>query len=558
MLVYRAVRTWLAHHADRVRHLEEVNQQTRELHEQQSLRLQAELVLRERDQQFRAVFDNALDALLVVDDERRLVDANPAARLMLKVSSDALPPIAIETFLDPSSAAGIAERWPASLRSRQDKGELILLAEGGKRTVEFTFTAAVMPGRHLFIWRDVSERKLLEAQLLQSQKLETIGRLAGGVAHDFNNLLTVILGYGQLIMSEVDGPLREQVQEITRAGERAATLTRQLLAFSRKQALQAAVLNLNAIIGDVEKMVRRLLDESIEIRTVMEPALWPVKVDPAQFEQVLVNLVVNAGDAMPDGGVLAIETRNVELLPPAFGTRRSDAAPGPYVLLQVSDTGSGMDEATRAHIFEPFFTTKDQGKGTGLGLAMVYGIVQQSGGHIVVDSTPGAGTTCRIYLPRAAAAAGAIVNDESAARPRGGTETILLVEDERPVRFLARQALERHGYRVLEASSGEEACVMAETHDGIDLLVTDVSMPDMNGKELAAILRGRAPGLKIVFISGYAKTSVALQAFQKDAVFCQKPFTGVVLAGAVRNLLDGRTDAGADDDRRLPRRARPG
>ncbi len=561
MLVYRAVHTWLAHHADRVRHLEEVNQQTRELHEQQSLRLQAELVLRERDQQFRAVFDNALDALLVVDDERRLVDANPAARTMLKVSSDVLPPIAIETFLDPASAAGIAERWPESLRSRQDKGELILLAEGGKRTVEFSFTAAVMPGRHLFIWRDVSERKQLEAQLQQSQKLETIGRLAGGVAHDFNNLLTVILGYGQLVMSEVDGPLREQVQEITRAGERAATLTRQLLAFSRKQALQATVLNLNAIIGDVEKMVRRLLDESIEIRTVMEPALWPVKVDPAQFEQVLVNLVVNAGDAMPDGGVLAIETRNVEFLPPAFGTRRSDAAPGPYVLLQVSDTGSGMDEATRAHIFEPFFTTKEQGKGTGLGLAMVYGIVQQSGGHILVDSAPGAGTTCRIYLPRAAVAtgaAGASVKDESAARPLGGTETILLVEDERPVRFLARQALERHGYRVLEASSGEEACAMAEGHDGIDLLVTDVSMPDMNGKQLATILRGRAPDLKIVFISGYSRTAVALQAFEKDAVFCQKPFTGAVLAGAVRNLLDGRTDAGADDDRRLPRRAGPG
>jgi len=457
-----------------------------------------------------------------------------------------------------TASAVIAERWPESLRSRHDKGELILLGEGGKRTVEFSFTATVMPGRHLFIWRDVSERKQLEAQLQQSQKLETIGRLAGGVAHDFNNLLTVILGYGQLVMSEVDGPLREQVQEITRAGERAATLTRQLLAFSRKQALQATVTNLNAIIGDIEKMVRRLLDESIEIRTVMEPALWPVKVDPAQFEQVIVNLVVNAGDAMPDGGRLVIETRNVEFCLPAFGTGRSEPAPGPYVLLQVSDTGTGMDEATRAHIFEPFFTTKDQGKGTGLGLAMVYGIVQQSGGHIQVDSAPGAGMTCRIFLPRAAVAtgaAGAIVTDGAAARPLAGTETILLVEDERPVRFLARQALERHGYQVLEASSGEEACAMAEKHDGIDLLVTDVSMPDMNGKQLATILRGRAPDLKIVFISGYAKTSVALQAFAKDAVFCQKPFTGAVLAGAVRNLLDGRTDAGADEDRRQPRRA---
>jgi two-component system cell cycle sensor histidine kinase/response regulator CckA len=264
---------------------------------------------------------------------------------------------------------------------------------------------------------------------------------------------------------------------------------------------------------------------------------------------------------MPDGGRLVIETRNVEFRPAAFGPDRGDTAPGPYVLLQVSDTGTGMDEATRAHIFEPFFTTKDQGKGTGLGLAMVYGIVQQSGGHILVDSAPGAGTTCRIYLPRAAAATSALgpgIRNESAAQPLGGTETILLVEDERPVRTLARQALERHGYRVLEASSGEEACAMAEEHDGIDLLVTDVSMPDMNGKELATILRSRAPDLKIVFISGYARTSVALHAFQKDAVFCQKPFTGVVLAGAVRNLLDGRTDAEADDERRLPRRIGPG
>jgi PAS domain S-box-containing protein len=556
LLVYYAMRTWLGRHADQVRYLEEANQQSRELQQQQSLSLQTEMAWRERDRQFRAVFDNALDALLVVDDQRRLVDANPAARTLLTVSRHVLPPTALETFLDPASAVWIAERWTEILGSREHKGELTVLAEEGKRTVEFSFTAAVMPGRHLFIWRDVSERKHLEAQLQQSQKMETIGRLAGGIAHDFNNLLTVILGYSQLVMSEVDGPLREQVMEITRAGERAAALTRQLLAFSRKQRLQATILDLNGVVADVEKMVRRLLDESIEITTVMDAALWPVKVDPGQFEQVIVNLVVNAGDAMPDGGRLVIETRNVQFRPPVFGPDPSDALPGPHVLLQVSDSGIGMNEATRAQIFEPFFTTKEQGKGTGLGLAMVYGIVRQSGGHILIDSVPGAGTTCRIYLPRAApanTAAGEGAGDGSAARPLAGSETILLVEDEAPVRFLARQALERQGYRVLEAASGEEACTIADDHDEIDVLVTDVSMPGVNGKQLASILRERVPDLKIVFISGYASTSVALELFQKAAVFCQKPFTAAALAGAVRNLLDGRADAESDEDRRLPR-----
>jgi signal transduction histidine kinase/CheY-like chemotaxis protein len=553
LLLYYAMRTWLGRHADQVRYLEEANRQSRELHEQQSLRLQTEMAWRERDRQFRAVFDNALDALLVVDDQRRLVDANPAARTLLNVSRHVLPVAALETFLDPGSAAWIVERWSGILESREHKGELTV---GGKSTVEFSFTAGVMPGRHLFIWRDVSERRELEAQLQQSQKMETIGRLAGGIAHDFNNLLTVILGYGQLVKSEVDGPVADQVLEMIRAGERAAALTRQLLAFSRKQALQPAILDLNGIIGDVDRMVRRLLDESIEITTLMDSALWPVKVDPAQFEQVIVNLVVNAGDAMPDGGRLVIETRNVEFRPPVSGPDRSDGVPGPYVLLQVSDTGIGMNDATRAQIFEPFFTTKGEGKGTGLGLSMVYGIVRQSGGHIVIDSVPGAGTTCRIYLPRAAAAnvvAGESDRDGSAAGPLRGTETILLVEDETPVRFLARQALERQGYRVLEAASGEEACAIANDHDEIDILVTDVSMPGMNGRQLASTLRARAPDLKIVFISGYSSTSVPMESFKKGAVFCQKPFTGVALAGVVRNLLDGRADAGSDEDRRLPR-----
>jgi PAS domain S-box-containing protein len=539
-LVYYAKRTWAARINDQVRHLQEANEQARALHHQQSLRLQTEIALRERDSQLRAVFDSALDALLVVDDERRLIDANPAACQLLGISHDPLPSSAIDQFLDQTSAKEVALEWADTLARGAGHGDLILAANGNK-TVEFSFTASVVPGRHLYIWRDVSRRKLLEAQLQQSQKMETVGRLAGGVAHDFNNLLTVILGYGGVLVDRVEEPFREDAREVVRAAERAAALTRQLLAFSRKQVLQTSVVNLNGLVGGFEKMLRRVVDESIELRTAMDPVLWPVKVDPAQIEQVILNLVVNARDAMPSGGRITVETANVDLPACPFGPGSFDVVPGKYVRLIVRDTGAGMDDVTRAQIFEPFFTTKEEGKGTGLGLAMVYGIVRQSGGHIVVDSAPGAGAAFSIHLPRVESLA-RLEDAATETHPvAGGSETVLLVEDEPAVRVLACHVLERSGYRVLSAACGEEACQLAGAHlADIDLLLTDIAMPGMDGRKLAARLRGQIPTLSVVLMSGYAGEAVAQQMLEKNTVFLQKPFSAASLARVVRQLLDDR------------------
>jgi PAS domain S-box-containing protein len=539
LLLYYAMRTWVARINDRVCYLQEANQQSEMLRQQQSLRLQTEVALRERDRQFLAVFDYALDALLLVDDERRLLDANPAACVLLDVSRDALPVAPIDDFLARDSSDEMRAQWGVRLAGDLHHGELVVTAGGRTRMVEFSFKAGVVPGRHLFIWRDVSERKRLEAQLQQAQKMETVGRLAGGVAHDFNNLLTVIIGNAGLVLEREATSPNEEIREIIAAAERAATLTRQLLAFSRKQVLQTSVVNLNGVIGGVEKMLRRLLVESIELHHALEPALWPVKVDVAQLEQVIVNLVVNARDAMPDGGLLVLETSNVEIGAATHG-HGGDVVPGSYARLTVTDTGTGMDEPTRSQIFEPFFTTKEQDRGTGLGLAMAYGVIRQSGGHIVVESTPGAGSTFAIYLPRVERPVRVDVLQEDEALVRsGGAERVLLVEDEGAVRTLACRTLRQYGYEVLAAASGKEACRLAADSVGtIDVLVTDMVMPKMNGQELAATLRGRIAGLKVVFMSGYAGEALALETSTTDTVFLQKPFTPLKLARTVRDVLD--------------------
>jgi two-component system, cell cycle sensor histidine kinase and response regulator CckA len=547
LLVYYAMQTWLGRLRDRVRYLEEANEQARNLQHQQALRLQTETALRERDSQLRAVFDHALDALLLVDDDRRVVDVNPAASALLEVSRDALPDSALDGFLDAASATSLSADWPALLEDGERHGNLVIAGRSGPRTIEFSFKASVVPGRHLFIWRDVSERKRLEGQLLQSQKMETVGRLAGGVAHDFNNLLTVILGYGNLVLEEVDGPLRDDVREIVRAAERAAGLTRQLLAFSRKQILKPDVVNVNGIVGNVEKMLRHLVDERIEITTTGESALWSVKVDPAQLEQVIVNLVVNARDAIHENGRITIETANVTLGSMPCFPEAGGVAPGPYVRLSVTDSGCGMDVETREHIFEPFFTTKATEKGTGLGLSTVYGIVRQSGGHISVESAPGAGTTFHIHLPRAEGSTKAASAEDAETRlPSRGNETVLLVEDEPALRSLAAHALSRQGYEVLEAACGVDALAVAEEHGfRCDALVTDMIMPGMTGKELAARLLIRVPGLKVVLMSGYAGESVGPAAALPGSVFVQKPFTPRGLAKTVRDLLDGAPAGGS-------------
>jgi PAS domain S-box-containing protein len=389
---------------------------------------------------------------------------------------------------------------------------------------------------------EVTERKRLEQQLRQAQKMEAVGRLAGGVAHDFNNLLTIISGYGGLLLEHPGTvePLRGYVNEIKNASGRAASLTRQLLAFSRQQVLAPRVLGLNAVVANIEKMLKRLIGEDIDLVTILGESLWPVKADPGQLEQVLLNLAVNARDAMPNGGVLTIETANVEMDSTSMQSH-FPLPPGRYVLLAISDTGIGMDAETQARIFDPFFTTKEKGKGTGLGLAMVYGIVKQSGGYIWVYSEVGKGTTFKIYLPRTEEEVDESGPGRSGFKAQQGTETLLLVEDEDAVRALVRNVLREKGYRILEASRGEEALELAEQYgEPIDLLLTDVVMPQMNGRELARRLANLLPQIKVLYISGYADNALWYQGgLDSGGAFLQKPFSPEALARKVREVLGG-------------------
>jgi GAF domain-containing protein len=389
--------------------------------------------------------------------------------------------------------------------------------------------------------RAYDELARTQDQLAQAQKMEAIGRLAGGIAHDFNNLLTVIKGRSQLVLQRLgpEDPLRRQVALVEQTADRAASLTRQLLAFSRKQMLDPRVLDLNVVVDGIENMLRRLIGEDIELRTTLAPDLGTVRADPGQLEQVILNLVVNARDAMPSGGTLTIETANVELTAvPVEGLL--DITAGAYVRLSVTDTGVGMSAGTRAHLFEPFFTTKELGKGTGLGLASVYGIVKQSGGAITVRSAPGSGSTFTIFLPRV----GEPVEPVRPGRPEGvapgGTETILLVEDEDAVRELAREVLQAGGYTVLEARHGQQALEIAEAHQGpIALLLTDVVMPGMDGPGLARRLAAIRPGTRLLYVSGYADRVTEGGDGLPAAALLHKPFSPAVLAGKVREILDG-------------------
>ena len=378
-------------------------------------------------------------------------------------------------------------------------------------------------------------------QLRQAQKMEAVGRLAGGIAHDFNNLLTAITGYSDLTLRRLqpDTPLRRNVEEIKKAGDRAASLTRQLLAFSRKQVLQPKVLNLNVVVSDMEKMLQRLIGEHIELRTVLASDIGSVKADPGQIEQVIMNLAVNARDAMPHGGNLIIETENI-YLNEGYATRHIAVKPGAYVMLAVSDTGEGMSEETQSRIFEPFFTTKEVGKGTGLGLSTVYGIVKQSGGNIWVYSEVGEGTAFKIYLPRVDEAAQEYKPSHEVEESLDGTEIILLAEDDERVRGLVRAVLEGYGYQVLEAEDGSAALSVSERHEGlIHLLLTDVVMPKMSGRELADQLAESRPEMKVLYMSGYTDESIVHHGvLDANTPFIQKPFEPEALARKVRELLD--------------------
>ncbi|MBI3821306.1 MAG: response regulator [Planctomycetes bacterium] len=386
--------------------------------------------------------------------------------------------------------------------------------------------------------RDITIRKSLEQQFRQAQKMEAVGRLAGGVAHDFNNLLTVISGYSEILLK---GPLpaelmRDFVAEIRRAGERAATLTRQLLAFSRKQVLESKVVDLNALVSDSEKLLKRLIGEDVALATVLEPGLDLIIADPGQIEQVIMNLAVNARDAMPEGGAITITTANRTV---EAGARHANVPPGRYVLLSVADSGCGMDEQTLAHVFEPFFTTKQPGIGTGLGLAMVHGFITQSGGHITARSKPGFGATFNIYLPAVDDPVAPPATRSSVTPIPRGNETILLVEDEESVRLLARRSLETCGYVVLEAESSDEALRIVESYPGpIHLLLSDVVMPGMGGRKLADRVVALKASVKVLFFSGYTDDAVVRHGvLASGAAFLQKPFTPSTLALKVRAVL---------------------
>jgi two-component system cell cycle sensor histidine kinase/response regulator CckA len=498
-----------------------------------------------------SLLERATDAIMVLGPDDRVRYWNRGAERLYGWTAVEVVGISIAALHGESRAAGRVEAEQAVLEKGEWAGELSNVTKAGRAvTVESRWTLvrddASKPSATLIIDTDVTEQKMLAGQLAQAQRMEGIGMLAGGVAHDFNNLLTVIIGYSEMLLSdnrnEAQG--RELVHEIKKAGERAATLTRQLLAFSRKQVLQPVTLDLNALIAELEKMLRRLIGEHIDLATALDPDLGRVKADPGQIEQVALNLVVNARDAMPTGGRITIETRNVELDASSMVDKQG-AQPGPYVMLAVCDTGCGMDEATKVRIFEPFFTTKEVGKGTGLGLATVYGVVKQSGGHVAVYSEPGQGTTFKIYLPRTKDAILPGASPTSPAASTQGDETVLLAEDDEAIRRIARIVLESSGYTVLAAQDGDEALQIAREHQGpIHLLLTDLVMPKMSGRQLAELLVPIYPRMGVLYLSGYTDDAVVRRGLlETAAAFLQKPFTPIVLTRKVREVLDGQRAA---------------
>ncbi|HEY2783778.1 MAG TPA: response regulator [Fimbriiglobus sp.] len=490
--------------------------------------------LAESEARLVGVIESATDAVIVTEDDGRISLFNPAAERMFRCPAEQALGREFTEFIpeNPSSAItyDLSTDTDFPVLPRFYQGRTGTRPDGSTFPAEASVSIGRANGRRFTaaVIRDVTERQRLEEQFRQAQKMEVIGQLAGGVAHDFNNLLTIINGYSDLLIDQLpEGPSRDLLDEIRRAGERSAGLTRQLLSFSRKEIVTPKVVNPNAVIRDVEKMLRRIIGEDVRFVTALN-AKESVRVDPGQLEQVLMNLSVNARDAMPSGGTLTIETFDV-------------VRHGGKVGIAVGDSGTGMTEEIRSRIFEPFFTTKGVGKGTGLGLAVVHGVVTQSEGTIEVESVLGAGTTFRLFFPAVSG------ENTPVAKPKGlralprGTETILLVEDEDAVRVLAKFILQSNGYTVLDAADGAEAIRMAAYHDGaIDLLLTDVIMPEIGGREVAdRIIIGR-PRLRIMYLSGYNDDSVVRSGIAAERVhFLQKPFTAAILAEKVRAVLDG-------------------
>jgi two-component system cell cycle sensor histidine kinase/response regulator CckA len=512
-------------------------------------RKEAELKLHESEEQYRLLFENNPHPMWVHDvDTLAFLAVNDAALSHYGYTRDEFLSLTALDIRPPEDIAAFKKEYDER-RAKQGSASFISTVpyrqqkkDGTVIEVDIAANAIAFAGHEarLVLATDVTEKTLLQAQLVKAQKMEAVGQLAGGVAHDFNNLLGVITGYSELLIRELpaDSRERKRSEEIKRAADRAAALTRQLLAFSRRQVLQPKVLDLNESVAEVEKMMRRLISESIQIVTVATANLGKVRADAGQIEQVLMNLAINARDAMPSGGRLVIETGNVDL-DETYVRTHPEARPGPYVMLAVSDTGHGMDAKTMARIFEPFFTTKEEGKGTGLGLATVYGIVRQSGGTVNVYSEPGRGTTLKVYLPRIEGDMTAEAGPVVVAAP-GGTETVLLVEDAEALRLLVRELLENAGYTVLDADSPDMALSTVESLGGpIHLLLTDMVMPRMNGQELARRIAALKPEARVVFMSGYSDQAMGDQGtLQPGALFLQKPFTVDALLKIIRRALD--------------------
>jgi hypothetical protein len=513
--------------------------------------------LRDSEKRYRMLFESNPFPMWVYDlDALTFLAVNEAAILHYGYSREEFLGMSVNDIRPAEDLASACENVPnAAAGIEHACGRRHRKKDGAIIDVEITSHQLIFDERNagVVLASDITERKraedalqATEEQLRQSQKMEAVGKLAGGVAHDFNNLLTAISGHSELSLRRLgpDDPLRRNVEVIKSASDRAAALTRQLLAFSRKQVLQPKVLDLNDVVVETNKLLRRLIGEDIDLLTVLEPSLGQIKADPGQIGQVLMNLSVNARDAMPRCGKLTIETSNI-YIDEEYARRHVSVVPGWYVMLAVSDTGCGMDDATRKRIFEPFFTTKEVGKGTGLGLSTVYGIVKQSGGNIWVYSEVGRGTTFKIYLPRTDKLAEQLEASSGRDEAPAGTETVLLVEDEEIVRDMTQEILRMSGYHVLESSRGSEALAVCEQHKGpIHLMLTDVVMPQMSGRELAERLMPLRPEMRVLYMSGYTDDAIVHHGVLDEGMaFIEKPFTPNGLARKVRESLDARVNA---------------